>query len=230
MLYFLDTANLDAIGRAMDCFPLSGVTTNPSIISKEHAPLGTLLRNIRTLIGPSRMLFAQVVAQKAEQMVEQAFALRACCGPCFSVKIPATPQGLKAIARIKQSNMDFSITATAIFSAQQALLCARAGADYVAPYVNRLDNLGIEGVEVVAEISRLFRCYDLPCQVVGASFRNVQQIQGCAQAGAGAVTVPADLLPLLLQHPLTDAAVAGFERDWATAYGENADLLEQLQH
>ena len=229
MLYFLDTAHLDSIRQAMECFPLSGVTTNPSIISKEHAPLGSLLRDIRSCIGPSRMLFAQVVAREAEQMVREADALRKWCGDSFSVKIPATEQGLKAIALIKQHDPAFPVTATAIFTPQQALLCARAGADYVAPYVNRLDNLGADGVQIVAEITALFVKYALPCKAIGASFRNVQQIHGCAQAGAGAVTVSADLLPLLFHHPLTDAAIAGFEKDWALTYGAEANLIEQLR-
>ena len=98
MLYYLDTAHLDSIQQAMECFPLSGVTTNPSIISKECQPLGTLLRDIRSCIGPSRMLFAQVIAREAEQMVREADALRQWCGPSFSVKIPATVQGLKAVS------------------------------------------------------------------------------------------------------------------------------------
>ena len=229
MLYYLDTAHLDSIQQAMECFPLSGVTTNPSIISKECQPLGTLLRDIRSCIGPSRMLFAQVIAREAEQMVREADALRQWCGPSFSVKIPATVQGLKAIASIKRQDPSFHVTATAIFTPQQALLCARAGADYVAPYINRLDNFGADGIQVIAEISRLFSTYKLPCQTVGASFRNVQQIHSCALAGAGAVTVSPDLLPLLLQHPLTDAAVEEFKRHWANMYGAKADLIEQLK-
>ena len=120
--------------------------------------------------------------------------------------------------------LGIGVTMTAIFTPAQALMAAKAGADFVAPYVNRLDNILGDGTEVVAEIVNQLELYQLPCQVLAASFKNAEQVHKCASVGCHTVTVTADVLKTLISHPMTDAAIAGFERDWSGAYGDKKIL------
>ena len=218
MLYILDTANLDAIRHCNEYYPLAGVTTNPSIISKENTEFWTLVTSIREIIGPDKMLHVQTTQKTAEGIVEEAKLLRERLGENFYVKIPISEEGLKATMMLKK--MGINVTVTAIFTPAQALLAAMAGADFVAPYANRLDNIIADGCAVVAEIVKQFEQYGLKCKVLAASFRNAEQVHKCSSVGCHSVTVSADILRKVISHPMTDAAIADFEKDWASVYGD----------
>ena len=220
MLYILDTANLEAIKHCNEYYPLAGVTTNPSIISKEKTDFWTLVESIREIIGHEKMLHVQTTQKKAEGIVEEAKLLRERLGENFYVKIPIGEEGLKATMMLKK--LGIGVTVTAIFTPAQALLAAMAGADFVAPYANRLDNIIADGCAVVAEIVKQFEQYGLKCKVLAASFRNAEQVHKCSSVGCHSVTVSADILRKVISHPMTDAAIADFERDWASVYGDKS--------
>ena len=224
MLYIADTADLEAIRHINEFYPLAGVTTNPSIVSREHTDFWTLMQNIRAIIGPEKMLHIQTVQTDAAGMIAEARLLKEKIGGSLYVKIPIGEEGLKATMAIKEQGIA-GVTMTAVFTPAQALMAATAGADFVAPYVNRLDNILGNGVAVVAEIAELFRVHDVQdCRVLAASFKNAQQIHECALAGCHSVTIAPDLFKTLISHPTTDAAVAGFSADWQSVYADGTIL------
>lgn len=222
MIYILDTADLAAIKHCNEFYPLSGVTTNPSIIAKEKGDFWQILKEIRGVIGNDKMLHVQTVQTTAKKMVEEAKLIKEKIGGDIYIKIPIGEEGLKAVPMIKK--LGIGVTMTAIFTPAQALMAAKAGADFVAPYVNRLDNILGDGTNVVAEIVQQFEIYGLDCKVLAASFKNAEQVHRCALCGCHSVTVSADVLKSLITHPMTDAAVEGFERDWKGVYGDKTIL------
>lgn len=223
MEYYLDTADIKAIKHCNEFYPVSGVTTNPSIIAKENRDFWSIIKDIRDIIGPDELLFAQTVQTTAEKMVEEAKLLNEKAGGNFAVKIPICEEGLKATSELKK--IGIKVLMTAIFTPAQALIAAKAGADYVAPYVNRLDNITGNGCEIVAQIVEQFEIHELPCKVLAASFKNAEQVHRCALAGCHCATLNADILKAVIAHPMTDAAIAGFEKDWQGAYG-NKKILD----
>lgn len=222
MLYVLDTADLDAIRHCNEFYPLWGVTTNPSIIAKENTDFWRLTEEIRSVIGDQKSLFVQTVQSEASKIVEEAMLLKKRLGENFYVKIPIGEEGLKATMELKK--IGIGVLMSAIFTPAQALIAAKAGANFVAPYVNRLDNIAGDGVAVVAEIVNQFEKFDLPCKVLAASFKNTEQVHKCAQAGCHSVTVSADIMKLLISHPMTDVAIEGFRKDWKSVYGDKTIL------
>lgn len=226
MKYLIDSANLEEIRHGNEFYPIAGVTTNPTLVAKEETDLKALISDLRSIIGGKKMLHVQTTAKKAEGIVREAELLSDTAGGDFYVKIPIGEEGLKAASILKKRGI--GVTMTAIFTPQQALLAANAGADFVAPYVNRLDNISANGVQTVEEIVRLFDIHMLECQVLAASFKNVRQLHEVALAGAHCATVSGGLLLSAASHPMTDSAVQGFDRDWAAAYGSRsvADLLK----
>ena len=224
MLYLLDTANLEAIERAYNFYPMDGVTTNPTIISNEKRNFIDILKDIRKIIGNDSMLHVQAVSLTAEKMVEEAEYINSVIGGNLYIKIPVIPEGIKAMKILKQKGI--KITATAIFTAQQALMAAVAGASFVAPYVNRIDNISGDGVDVVAQIVQLLRQYDLNAKVLAASFKNVQQVHSVALVGGQSVTVNPEILDAMLKHPLTDWSISQFVNDWESVYGIGKTTLD----
>lgn len=223
MYYIIDSANTDEIRRCAEFYPLDGVTTNPTIISREHnGDFVTLIKTIREIIGPDRMFHIQTTASTAEGIVKEAHALREVVGGDFYIKIPVSPEGLKATMRLKKEGI--KVTVTAIFTQQQALIAACAGADFVAPYVNRLDNIVSDGVLVVSEIVELFKKHNINSKVLAASFKSVEQVHKTVMSGAQAITLAPKLFENLIYHPLTLNAISDFNRDWESVYGER-DIL-----
>lgn len=222
MIYILDTADIEAIKHCNEFYPLAGVTTNPSIISKENTDFWKLVKKIRNIIGEEKMLHVQTVQTKADKIVEEAKLLKKELGGELFVKIPIGEEGLKATMELKK--LGIGVTMTAIFTPAQALIAAKAGASFVAPYVNRLDNIIGDGTEVVAQIVELFDNYNLDCKVLAASFKNAEQVHKCALYGCHSVTVLADIMKTLISHPMTDAAIEGFEKDWKRVYGDKTIL------
>ena len=218
MIYILDTANLSDIAHCNEFYPLAGVTTNPTIIAKEKTDFWPLLENIRKIIGPEKMLHVQTTEEKADAIVAEAMLIKERLGGNYYAKIPIGEEGLKATMMLKK--IGIPVTVTAIFTPAQALLAAMAGASFVAPYANRLDNILGDGCAVVAETVELFKTYGSDCRVLAASFKNAEQVHKCEMAGCHSVTVSADILKTLLTHPMTDSAIQGFKKDWKRVYGD----------
>ena len=226
MMYILDTANTELIRKCIDYYPVDGVTTNPTIISKEHKGFPELIKEISSIIGKDKMFHIQVTGNTCDAIIREAMALRDYIGGNLYIKIPVSPEGIKAMSELKRRGI--KVTATAIFTQQQAMITAKAGADFVAPYVNRLDNIVSDGVNVVHEIVEMFRMHDLPAKVLAASFKTVEQIHKIAMAGTHAVTINPELFESLTYHPLTLYAIDDFMADWENTYGKETilDMLE----
>lgn len=224
MEFLLDTANLTAISNALGLYPIDGVTTNPSILAKE-APddVWAHLKAIQQLIGLQRSLHVQVLSETAEGMIEEAKVLRQHLGHTVFVKIPATPQGLKAMKHLHAQGV--RLTATAIYSKLQAVLAINAGADFVAPYVNRMENLDVDAMEVISAISTTIANANTSTKIVAASFKNLAQINRAIDAGAHAVTVDPSLLDLVFASPSLAKAVEDFKTDFEAVYGKGTTLL-----
>jgi len=218
MIYILDTADLKAIKHCNEFYPLSGVTTNPTIVAKEKTDFWPLLEGIRKIIGPEKMLHVQTTEEKAEDIVAEAKLLKERLGGNFYIKIPIGEEGLKATMMLKK--IGIPVTVTAIFTPAQALLAAMAGASFVAPYANRLDNILGDGCAVVAETVELLKTYGSDCKVLAASFKNAEQVHRCEMAGCHSVTVSDQILKILATHPMTDSAIEGFKSDWKSVYGD----------
>lgn len=226
MKILLDSANLKMIEELLPFYPIDGVTTNPTILAKESDNIKDTLLAIRKLIGKDRALHVQVTAKKSEEIVQQAITLKKFLGDNFYVKIPVTEQGLKAVPVCKAAGV--KVTVTAVFKPMQALMAGLAGADFVAPYVDRLDNINANGVEIVKQIAELFKAHNLKTQVLAASFKNVQQVYDVAASGTHAVTINGELCRKLLFHPYTDKSLDDFETDWKCKFGdaEITDLIK----
>lgn len=217
MIYLADTANINEIKDLFTHFPIEGVTTNPTILAHEKKPLSKIILEIQECIG-TKMLHVQTISEKADDILREAKFYRDYFqfSNNYFVKIPVTKEGFRAIRMVKEVGMN--VTATAIFTQQQALIAAKAGADFVAPYVNRLDNISSHGIDVVADIVKTFELYDLPCKVLGASFKNVDQIYRVSMVGCHAVTVSYEVLEAILKHPMTDKGALDFEKDGIHLY------------
>lgn len=222
MLYVLDTADINAIKHCNEFYPLAGVTTNPSIIAKQNTDFWPLLKEIRAVIGEEKMLHVQTTQKKAEKIVEEAQLLKETLKGNFYVKIPINEEGIKATMALKK--LGIKVTMTAIFTPAQALVAAKAGASFVAPYVNRLDNIIADGCEVVSEIVAVLENFGLDCQVLAASFKTAEEVHKCALAGCHSVTINESILKRVISHPMTDAAIAGFDKDWASVYNDKTIL------
>jgi len=217
MIYLADTANCEEIKDLIRYYPIEGVTTNPSLLAKEGKPLSQIIPEILDCIG-DRMIHIQTISEKAEDILKEAklyrdvFSLKS----NFYAKIPVTREGYRAISMVKDSGMN--VTATAIFTQQQAMIAANAGADFVAPYVNRLDNIVSHGIEVVADIVKGLKTYNLHTRVLAASFKNVDQVYRVSLTGCQSVTLSHEIMIALTSHPMTDKGVSDFERDGTQYY------------
>ena len=212
MLLLIDDANLEEIKKIYDIFPCDGVTTNPSILKKQGRNPMEVLKEIKNFLPEGAQLHAQVISKTAEEMLAEAKYMLTQLGDDTFIKVPVTPQGIKAMKLMEKENMN--ITATAIYSPMQAYFAAKAGVRYTAPYVNRLDNMGADGVGVAKQIHDIFRNQDINADVIAASFKNSQQILELAKYGIGAVTAAPDVIKSLLAHDATYNAVEVFTNDF----------------
>ena len=218
MELYLDTADVGAVKRLSRILPLQGVTTNPSIVAKERKSLWEVLPALRDALGGTGKLFAQVLASDAEQMVAEAVSMTQRV-PGLVVKVPVTAEGLAAIKKLKLMNIP--TLGTAVYGAGQGLLSALAGAEYVAPYVNRLDAQGGDGIAMVTELQQLLSLHAPGAIVLAASFRTPRQAMDCLLAGCQSITLPVDVAEQLLTTPAVTAAVAQFDNDWQQAFGRS---------
>ncbi|AHN20488.1 fructose-6-phosphate aldolase [Lysinibacillus sphaericus] len=216
MKFFIDTANFDEIKEAHAWGILSGVTTNPSLVAKEeNVSFHDRLREIAELVDGS--VSGEVIALDAEGMIKEGLELAA-IAPNITVKLPMTPAGLEACRFF--ANKGIKTNVTLIFSANQALMAARAGATYVSPFIGRLDDIGQNGVELIETISDIFTIHNIETQIIAASIRHPQHVTAAALAGAHISTTPFKVLKQLFHHPLTEKGIEGFLADWNKRKGE----------
>jgi transaldolase len=209
MKFFIDTANVEEIKKAWDLGVLDGVTTNPSLISKENRDPVELLKEICEIAdGP---VSAEVVGTDSDTMVKEADVLAA-LHKNIVVKIPMTEEGLKATKRLTALGIKTNVTL--IFSPSQALLAAKAGATYVSPFVGRLDDISAPGMDLVGDIMQIYENYDFPTEVIVASIRNPMHVVEAALMGAHVSTIPYKVIAQLAKHPLTDIGLEKFLADW----------------
>ncbi len=215
MQFFIDTANLEEIRAAMEMGLVDGVTTNPSLMSKEASDWREIAAEICRLVpGPVSL---EVISLDSEGMVREARDLVQ-YGPNVVVKVPMTGEGLKAVRILK--SMDIETNVTLVFSAAQALLAAKAGAAYVSPFLGRLDDVGQDGMELVQQILTIYANYGYATRIIAASVRHPLHVLDAALAGAHIATVPFKILTQLLNHPLTDKGIAAFLKDWGKKEGK----------
>lgn len=209
MKFFIDTANIEEIRKAWELGVIDGVTTNPSLISKENRePIG-LLKEICSIVdGP---VSAEAVSLKTEEMVKEAEELSS-IHKNIVVKIPMTEEGLRAVKILSKKNIKTNVTL--IFSPSQALLAAKAGASYVSPFVGRLDDISHTGMEIVRNIQEIFENYLFDTEVIVASIRNPLHVVEAAKMGADIATIPYNVITQLIKHPLTDIGIDKFLKDW----------------
>jgi len=213
---YLDTADIGHIARFGAALPVRGITTNPSILAKAGIGLGALLPQVAGVLGNQARIHVQVVSDSADAMLKEALSVIELPYDIV-VKVPATEIGLAAIKQMKARNIP--VLATAIYSVQQGFLAALCGADYLAPYVNRIDALGANGTGVVADLQRLLDRHQLASKLLPASFKNTQQVLAVLQAGVASITLPAEIAAELFAHPSVQPAVNRFSQDWRDVFG-----------
>ncbi len=219
MKIFLDTANLESLRKYNDMGLVDGVTTNPTLLSKEKGNPAEIMREIVKMIsGPVSL---EVVATDYEGMMEEAHRLKK-YGKNVIVKIPMIPAGLKAVKKLREDGIHTNVTL--VFSANQAVLAAKAGAAYVSPFIGRLDDAGQNGMELIREIVQIFKNYRFETEVLVASVRHPMHVVEAGKIGAHVVTLPPDILGKMTAHPLTDKGLAAFLADWEKVKKENPAL------
>ncbi len=209
MKIFIDTANVDDIRKANDLGVISGVTTNPSLIAKEGRDFKEVVTEITSIVdGP---ISAEVISLEADGMVEEAKELVK-IHKNIVIKIPMTLEGLKAVKRLTALGIKTNVTL--IFSATQALLAARAGATYVSPFLGRLDDIGMNGLNLIEEIVDIFDMHNIETEIIAASIRHPVHVIEAARLGAHIATIPYKVIVQMTKHPLTDAGIERFLKDW----------------
>ena len=218
MKFFLDTANVEEIRKANEMGVIAGVTTNPSLIAKEGRDYAETLKEIASIVDGPISGEVKATTEDAEGMIAEGRAIAA-MHPNMVVKIPMTTEGLKAIKTLSVEGI--KTNCTLIFSANQALLAARAGATYVSPFLGRLDDISQPGIDLIRMICQMFDNYpDINCQIIAASVRNPIHVTDCALAGADIATVPYKVIEKMTKHPLTDQGIEKFKKDYLAVFGQ----------
>lgn len=215
MKLFLDTANVEDIKKVNDMGVICGVTTNPSLIAKEGRDFTEVVREIASLVdGP---ISGEVNSDDAEGMISEAMEIVK-IHKNMVVKIPMTAEGLKAVKVLSSKGIKTNVTL--IFSANQALLAARAGATYVSPFLGRLDDISTNGMDLIRTVAEMFDIHGIETEIIAASVRHPMHVTDAALAGAHIATIPANLVYQMLNHPLTNQGIEKFKKDWADAFGD----------
>lgn len=224
MKMFIDDVRIDKIKEIMDIYPVAGVTSNPTILKRGAKPPMQALKEVRSLIGEDMILMTQVVSTSAEEMMQEAEAIVSNLGKNTYVKIPTNKQGIKAIRLLREKYPTMLLCATAIYNTSQGFLAAQAGANVVAPYVNRIDNLGGDGLKVAKEIHDIIKAYDLPCEVVAASFKTTRQVMEMAKYGIPGAAIGVDVWQSFLKDTNVDQAVDVFNKDFEDLAGKGKNF------
>ena len=219
MKIFLDTANIESIKKYNDMGLIDGITTNPTLLSKEKGNPAENMREIVNIVrGPVSL---EVIGTTMDEMINEAHRLKK-YGQNVVVKIPMIPDGLKVVKKLKEQGIQTNVTL--IFSANQAILAAKAGAAYVSPFIGRLDDVGHEGMTVISEIMQIFKNYQFNTEVLVASVRHPLHVTEAGKIGAHVVTLPPDILGKMISHSLTDKGLSTFLSDWEKVKKENPNL------
>ena len=217
MRFFIDTANVNDIRKANDMGVICGVTTNPSLIAKEGRVFEEVIAEIASIVDGPISGEVKATTTDAEGMIKEGREI-AKIHPNMVVKIPMTTEGLKAVKVLSAEGIKTNVTL--IFTANQALLAARAGATYVSPFLGRLDDISVRGVDLINEIAQIFEVAGIETEIIAASIRNPMHITDCALAGADIATVPYKVIEQMTHHPLTDAGIKKFQEDYIAVFGE----------
>ena len=218
MKYLFDTANIDLIEKYANSLPIAGITTNPSIIKKEgKIDFFAHFNKIRAIIGKKKTLHIQVTCNSSEEIIKEACTIYDKIDNDVYIKIPVTIEGLDAIAKLKKAN--FKITATAIYTKMQGLLAIEAGADFIAPYYNRMQNLDINSDETIATFAEVIAKYNYSTQILAASFKNMYQVNQAIKNGAQTVTLAPEIMLDAFKMPSIQKAVDDFHNDWVKTIG-----------
>lgn len=217
MKFFIDTANVEDIRKANDMGVICGVTTNPSLIAKEGRDFNEVIKEITMIVDGPISGEVKATTVDAEGMIAEGRQIAA-IHPNMVVKIPMTVEGLKAVKVLAAEGIRTNVTL--IFSANQALLAARAGASYVSPFLGRLDDISMAGINLIQDIVQIFDNYRLETEIIAASVRNPVHVTDCALAGAHIATVPYSVIVQMTKHPLTDAGIEKFQADYKAVFGE----------
>ena len=220
MEFMLDTLNINEIKKWARVLPLAGVTSNPTIAKKEgEIDFFKRIHEVREIIGEAPSIHVQVVAKDYDGILKDAVKIRQECGGNIFIKVPVTPEGLAAIKTLKSEG--YKITATAIYTVFQGLLAIEAGADYLAPYYNRMENLNIDSAQVIAQLAEAIEKNHSSSKILAASFKNVGQVNRAFKEGAQAITAGADVFEAAFGMPSIGKAVDDFANDWATIHHQN---------
>ena len=217
MRFFIDTAKVEDIKKANDMGVICGVTTNPSLIAKEGRDFKEVIKEITEIVDGPISGEVKATTTDAEGMIKEGREIAA-IHPNMVVKIPMTPEGLKAVKTLTAEGIKTNVTL--VFSAGQALLAARAGATYVSPFLGRLDDISMPGIDLINDIMEIYQMHDIQTQIIAASVRNPIHVIDCAKAGADIATVPFKVLMQMTKHPLTDQGIAKFQADYKAVFGE----------
>ena len=224
MKLIIDDAHIEQIKKIYEFYPVDGVTTNPSILYKVGRQPFDVLKEIREFIGAKADLHVQATAKTAEGMVEDAHYILEQLGENTFIKIPAVQEGFKAMKILVEENI--RVTATAIYTPMQGFLAAKAGASYAAPYINRLDNLGYDGVQVAKDMHDIFCENDFDTEVLAASFKNSQQLLELCKYGVGGATASPDIISGLAKNKVVESAVEDFLTDFSKLVGEGKTMKD----
>ena len=217
MKLFIDTANVEDIRKANDMGVICGVTTNPSLIAKEGRDFGEVIREITSIVDGPISGEVKATTVDAEGMIKEGREIAA-IHPNMIVKIPMTVEGLKAVKVLSAEGIKTNVTL--IFSANQALLAARAGATYVSPFLGRLDDISMSGIDLIEDIVTIFENYGIETEIIAASIRNTVHVTECAKVGADIATVPYSVIEQMTKHPLTAQGIEKFQTDYKKVFGE----------
>ena len=217
MRFFIDTANVDEIREANEMGIICGVTTNPSLIAKEGRDFNQVIAEIASIVDGPISGEVKATTTDAQTMIKEAREI-AKIHPNMVVKIPMTKEGLKAVKVVTAEGIKTNVTL--VFTSAQALLAARAGATYVSPFLGRLDDISMPGIDLIADISQIFSMHDIKTQIIAASVRHSIHVIDCAKAGADIATVPYKVLMQMTGHPLTDQGIEKFKKDYIAVFGE----------
>ena len=217
MRFFIDTANVEDIRKANDMGIICGVTTNPSLIAKEGRDFNEVIKEITSIVDGPISGEVKATTTDAEGMIKEGREIAA-IHPNMIVKIPMTTEGLKAVKVLNAEGIKTNVTL--VFTSNQALLAARAGATYVSPFLGRLDDISVCGTDLIREIVEIFQVAGIDTEIIAASVRHPMHVTECALAGADIATVPYKVLEQMTKHPLTDQGIAKFQADYKAVFGE----------
>ena len=223
MKFLIDDADIERIKELYRYYPIDGVTTNPSILAKYGKPPYEALLAIREFIGNKAELHAQVVSTTAEDMVEEGRKIERILGNNTYIKIPTVPEGLRAMQVLRGEG--YHVTATAIYTPMQAYLAAKAGAEYAAPYVNRIDNLGADGVATTKKMQDIYKNNNLSTRILAAGFKNSQQVQELCEYGITCLTIASEVIENLIKNANVTTAVHDFVADFESLCGQGKTML-----